>query len=179
MADRSPARALTVVKHIEAVCDFIEHASIKNAVEQAVPVSMPRLPGAMGFDIPLWVGLGTVGLWAALDAFAERAGLKPSKSHCPKCKKKSCISALFAGYMKGNENQILQELEDFRHLYAHNDAGEADTEYFRYGKRHVLAAGTTTQLSCGAQFYGHSLSLDLQHLRYYATTAQSLLGRFP
>jgi hypothetical protein len=179
VADTNPARALNVVKRVVEMCEFIEHPAIQEAIEQKiVPRPLPPAPNAV-VDISVWVGLGAVGLWAALDAFAERAGLKPSKSHCPKCKKKSCISALFAGYMKGNENQILQELEDFRHLYAHNDAGEADTEYFRYGKRHVLAAGTTTQLSCGAQFYGHSLSLDLQHLRYYATTAQSLLGRFP
>jgi hypothetical protein len=89
MADRNPARALTVVKHIVEMCDFIEHPAIKNAVEQAVPVSMPRLPGALGFDIALWVGLGTVGLWAALDAFADRAGL--TKSNCPRCDRSSCI----------------------------------------------------------------------------------------
>ena len=178
MADRNPARALTVVKDIGGMCDFLENTAIKNAIEQAVPVSMPRAPGALGFNIPLWVGLGTVGLWAALGAFAERAGLKPSKSGCPICKKTSCISALFARYTQGNEVQSLNELEDFRHLYAHNYAGEADAEYFGR-KRHVLALGTATPLTCGVQFGGHRLSLDLLHLRYYANTAQRVLGRFP
>ena len=51
------------------------------------------------------------------------------------------------------------ELEDFRHLYAHNDAGETDAE-------------------CGAQLRSHRLSLDLGDLRYYASTAQSVLGYF-
>jgi hypothetical protein len=177
MADRNPARALTVVKHIVEMCDFIEHPAIKNAVEQAVPVSMPRLPGALGFDIALWVGLGTVGLWAALDAFADRAGL--TKSNCPRCDRSSCIWMRFPPHPpQGNESQSLQELEDFRHLYAHNYAGEADADYFRR-KRHLFAPGTTTQLTCGVQFNGHRLSLDLRHLRYYANTAQSVLERFP
>lgn len=73
MADRNPARALSVVGRVEMMCDFIEHPEIKTAVEQAVPVPMPRAPGALGFDIPLWVGLGTVGLWAALDGFSVKA----------------------------------------------------------------------------------------------------------
>ena len=167
-----------MVKRVVEMCDFIEHPAIQKAVlTKMVPVSMPSDPNSV-LKISNWVGLGTVGLWAALDAFAERAGLKPSKSGCPICKKTSCISALFARYTQGNEVQSLNELEDFRHLYAHNYAGEADTEYFER-KRHVLALGTTAQLTCGVQFDGHRLSLDLLHLRYYANTAQSVLGHFP
>jgi hypothetical protein len=137
---------------------------------------MPRLPGALGFDIALWVGLGTVGVWAALDAFAERAGL--TRSQCLTCKRRGCISPRFARYTQGNEGQSLKELEDLRHLYAHNCAGEADAEYFKY-KRHSLVRDVTTQLTCGAQFDGRQLSLDLLHLRKYASTAQSVLERFP
>jgi len=176
MADTNPARAISVVKRVEMMCDFIEHPAIKNAVEQAVPVSMPRLPGALGFDIALWVGLGTVGLWAALDAFAERAGL--AHPQCPTCKRRGCISLRFARYTQGNEGQSLKELEDLRHLYAHNYAGEADAEYFAR-KRHVLVRHVTTQLTCGAQFDGGRLSLNLLNLRKYASTAQSVLERFP
>jgi hypothetical protein len=175
MADTNPARAISVVKRVEMMCDFIEHPAIKIAVEQSVPVSMPRLPGALGFDIALWVGLGTVGLWAALDAFAERAGLP--RSQCPTCKRLGCISPRFARYTQGNESQSLNELEDLRHLYAHNYAGEADAEYFAR-KRHVLVFAVA-QLTCGAQFDGRRLSLDLSYLRKYASTAQSLLERFP
>ena len=32
---------------------------------------------------------------------------------------------------EGTEGQSLGELEDFRHLYAHNDAGETDAECAR------------------------------------------------
>lgn len=77
------------------------------AVEQNVPVSMPRAPGALGFDIPLWVGLGTVGLWAALDAFSERAGLPSPK--CMVCGKR-CMPERFAGLnMQGTDGESLKE----------------------------------------------------------------------
>jgi hypothetical protein len=69
--DTSTARALYIVKRVVMMCDFFDTPAIKNAIEQNVPVSMPREPGALGFDIPLWVGLGTVGLWAAFDAFSS------------------------------------------------------------------------------------------------------------
>ena len=70
MADRNPQRAIGVVDRVEMMCNFLETQAVRDAVAAAVPVTMPRAPGALGFDIPLWVGLGCVGLWAALDAFA-------------------------------------------------------------------------------------------------------------
>jgi hypothetical protein len=177
MADTNPARALNVVKRVVEMCDFIEHPAIREAVEQKmVPVTMPRIVNAV-VDISVWVGLGTVGLWAALDAFAERAGLNAT---CPTCKSKLCISARFARHTQGsNEGQSLKELDDLRHLYAHNYAGEADDRYFdpRH-PRHVLDRGVATQLTCGAQFDGHRLLLDLPHLRMYSRTVQSVLERF-
>ena len=175
MADRNPARALDVVRRVEMMCDFIEHPAIKAAVQQAVPVSMPRLPGALGFDVTLWVGLGMVGLWAALDGFSERAALSNPK--CVTCGN-WCMPERFANYTQGSEGQTLEELEDFRHLYAHNYAGEADDEYFGR-KRHVLKSDVPMQLTCGAQFDGQRLQLDLPHLRMYSRTVQSVLQRFP
>ena len=75
---------------------------------------------------------------------------------------------------------MLKELEDLRHLYAHNYAGEADDEYFNPNrKRHALAYGVAKPLTSGTQFDGRRLSLDLLHLRKYARTAQSVLERFP
>jgi hypothetical protein len=172
--DTNPARAINVVRRVEMMCDFIENPAIRTAVEQAVPVTMPRAPGALGFDIPLWVGLGIVGLWAALDAFAERAGLH---GRCPTCGR-SCIRARFHSAVQGNEDLSLAELEDLRHLYAHNYAGEADDVYFAYSKRHVFTRGAATTLTCGAQFDGWRVQLDLPHLRIYSRTVQSVLGRF-
>jgi len=157
------------------MCDFFDHTAIKTAVEQAVPVTMPRAPGALGFDIPLWVGLGIVGLWAALDGFADRAGLK--KPTCTTCRMR-CVPTRFASNIQGNEGQSLKELEDLRHLYAHNYAGEADDEYFKIRTRHALQRGVTTQLTCGATFDGRRPWLDLPHLRMYACTVQSVLERF-
>jgi hypothetical protein len=61
MADTHPAQALDVIKRVEMMCDFLKNPIITQAIENGVPVTMPRLPGALGFDIPLWVGLGMVG----------------------------------------------------------------------------------------------------------------------
>jgi hypothetical protein len=91
MADTNPARALNVVKRAVEMCDFIEHPAIRQAVEQEmVPVTMPRTVEAL-VDISVWVGLGTVGLWAALDAFAERTGfwmapVAPRRRPLPYCR---------------------------------------------------------------------------------------------
>jgi hypothetical protein len=180
MADMNPGRALDVVRRVEMMCDFIENPAVRSALEQAVPVTMPRAPGALGFDIPLWVGLGIVGLWAALDGFAERAAL-PDPAACLACGRR-CIPARFASYTRGTEGLGLAELEDLRHLYAHNYAGEADEEYVGTAaprRRHVLARGTVVQLTCGGQFDGQRIRLDLPHLRAYAHTVQSVLQRFP
>jgi hypothetical protein len=178
MADMNPGRALNVVNRIEMMCDFIENPAVRTAVEQAVPVTMPRAPGALGFDIPLWVGLGIVGLWAALDSFSERAALPDPQ--CSACKRR-CIPARFISHTQGTEGSSLAELEDLRHLYAHNYAGEADDEYFGTTtprRRHVLTRGAVVQLTCGGQFDGQRIQLDLPHLRSYARTVRSVLQRF-
>jgi hypothetical protein len=179
MTDTNPGRALNVINRVEMMCDFIENPAISAAVEQAVPVTMPRAPGALGFDIPLWVGLGIVGLWAALDGFWERTGLPdPTCSTCGR----RCIPVRFGSRAQGTEALILAELEDLRHLYAHNYAGEADDEYFGTTaprRRHVLIRGAVVQLTCGGQFDGQRVQLDLPHLRAYARTVRRVLERFP
>jgi hypothetical protein len=175
MADTNPAQAIDIVKRIAMMCDFLENPIIAQAIENGVPVTMPRLPGALGFDIPLWVGLGMVGLWSALDAFSERAALTPTK--CAICNR-ICVRGRFTPYAQGNEPSTLGELDDFRHLYAHNFAGEVDAAYSNKKKRHALASGTPVQLSCGAQFNGQRLQLDLPQLRFYSGAAQNILERF-
>jgi hypothetical protein len=144
------------------MCDFIEHPAIQEAVtKKMVPVSMPSDANSV-LKISNWVGLGMVGLWAALDAFAERAGLTgryPTRFRC-----------------QGSEEQSLNELDDIRNLYAHNYAGEADAKYFTYTRR--VLSKTPTTLTCGAQFNGRQLSLDLAHLRWYANTVRTVLERF-
>ena len=128
-------------------------------------------------NLPVWVGLGTVGLWAALDAFAETADLK--KPRCPIRNRGACIWTRFASHTRGAEGQSLKELEDLRHLYAHNYAGDADAQYFylRY-PRHVLKSGVPIRLSGGAQFDGRQPWLDLTHLWEYARTVRRVLELF-
>jgi hypothetical protein len=165
MTDTNPARALDVVNRVEEMCKFIEHPAIQEAVmtKMVPPGSMPPDVNSV-LKISNWVGLGMVGLWAALDAFAERASLK-----------KGPFPTWFP--CQGNEGQSLGELDDIRHLYAHNYAGEADDEYFNR-PRHILCPDAPPQLTCGAQFDGHRLSLDLRHLRWYAQTVKTVLERY-
>jgi hypothetical protein len=191
MGDESPARAIDQVRRIKEMCDFLELPAIKTAVEQSVPVSMPADPGSLGFDIPFWVGFATVGLWAALDAFAERAGLQ---SKCSTCKRK-CIVAAYTTKFRGAERRTFAELEDLRHLYAHNYGGVADEKYFKWRRqrRHVLKGGVRVELSCGAIFDGWRLcreddsarpdlnlqyALNLNDLRMYSHTVRTVLERF-
>src|SRR5262245_38693748 len=200
MADANSAQAINQVKCIVGMCDFFDNPSIRNAIDQSVPVSMPPEAGALGFDIPLWVGLGMVGLWAALDAHAERAGLQSKCSHCGR----KCIVSAYTPKLHGAERQAFAELEDRRHLYAHSYAGVADEKYFDRRSRHVLKPGARVELIGGAIFDGWRLcrkdgsarpdvtrsnpksprlspqyALNLSDLRKYAHTVQNVLGRFP
>ena len=156
------AQALELVNRVVELCKFIEHPAIQEAVTtKMVPVSMPPDPNSL-LKISNWVGLGMVGLWAALDAFAERAGLKgpyPTRFRC-----------------QGTEEQSLKELDDIRNLYAHNYAGVADAEYFKRPRR--VLSGNPITLTCGAEFNGRQLSLNLIDLRWYANTVRTVLERF-
>ncbi len=152
------------LSRVVEMCNFIEHPAIQEAVttKMVPPGSMPSDVNSV-LKISNWVGLGMVGLWAALDAFAERAGLKgryPTRFRC-----------------QGTEEQSLNELEDIRHLYAHNYAGEADAKYFK--RTRLVLSATPMKLTCGAQFDGRRLSLNLTDLRWYADTVRTVLERFP
>jgi hypothetical protein len=160
------------VNRIEYLCDFID--SVKGFALARVPVSMPPDVGSLGFDTPLWVGLGMVGLWATLDAFAERANI-PEK-RCNICHARGCVAARFALKVTDvTDRNGLQELEDIRHLYAHNYAGKADQEYFKRRTRHVFRSGVPTTLSCGGTFNGSEVNLDLSHLRSYCALTRRVL----
>jgi hypothetical protein len=187
------------VNRIENLCDYLE---ANKAALDKLPVSMPDDPGSLGLDIPLWVGLGTVGLWGALDAFAERAGLKAQCSICDR----NCIVEAYKSKFQASHKRSFEELEDLRHLYAHNYAGNADDEYLKR-KRHVLQKGVRERLSCGAIFDGWRLcrendilqpdltssdpqytvnaprlppqyALNLSDLRKYSGIVRSVLERF-
>ena len=147
------------------------------ALDHSVPVSMPHDVGSLGFDTSLWVGLGIVGLWSALDAFAERAGIPTTK--CPACGGPNCLSSRLTSTSKLNaaDGRALNELEDVRHLFAHNYAGRADAVYFGAKKRHILSSGVSVSLSSGAIFDGAHISLNATHLRYYAAQSREIIER--
>jgi hypothetical protein len=170
----NPAQAINVTRSVEQLCDFIEHQAVREALLK-VPVTMPQSFGSLGFNPTLWVGLGLVGLLAALDAFYERAGLI-NIDKCAICGSSRCVSVRFAKYCEGHEQQSLGELTDLRHLFAHNYVGKADDKYFNQQQRHVLSRDGVA-LTCAARFDGHRAELDLPHLRYYSHTVQTILGR--
>ncbi len=177
MSKRNASCGLNQVNRIVRLCDFLENPEIQETVQRSVPVTQPQTPGGLGFDIPLWVGLGIVGLWAALDAYAGRASLGGSK--CSKCGRRCLVSRFMStSKLSGSSPQILEELEDLRHLYAHNFAGQADARYFSHQQRHVLATTTTVRLSCGANFDGQSAPLDIPHLRYYSDCIRDIFEMF-
>jgi hypothetical protein len=116
MASLNPAQAISVAQRVEQLCDFFGHSAVQKALED-IPVSMPPDFGSLGFDRALWVGLGIVGLWAALDAFYERAGLIATK--CAVCKRKRCIRARFANYCEGDSTIMPETDTRSRHGTGH------------------------------------------------------------
>lgn len=167
--------AVTQVERIGMLCDFLEHPALERAAASASPVTMPPSVGSMGFDVTLWSGLGIVGLWAALDAFAEHSGYP--KSPCKTCGRKGCLAGrLLATGMVWLHAQALEEMEDLRHLYAHNFYGSADANYLGK-KRHTVTSTAPVTLSSGAIFDGARVHLNGAHLRHYANAAYSLLSQ--
>jgi len=172
------SKALEQVDRVSGICRFFEDPAIKGAIEEAVPCTMPQTAGGLGFDVPIWMGLGVVGLWSALDAFLDRAGFS-RKAKCTVCDRANCVFGRFetSGKFAANRISFLKEVEDLRHLHAHNFAGHVDTG-FRNRKRHLPDAFMSppqTALSSGAQFDGRSLVLNVSHLRYYCDRATEIL----
>jgi hypothetical protein len=165
--------ATTQVERIVGLCNFLDHPAMQSALDQ-IPVTMPRDVGAFGFETRLWVGLGMVGLWSALDAFAERVPLHGSR--CAVCGNKCLWSRLAStGKIDAASQLPLNELEDVRNLFAHNFAGQADAMYFSR-TRHVVSSGVPSTFSSGATFDGAHLSFNSSHLRYYAERSRQVLN---
>jgi hypothetical protein len=170
--------AMSQIDKIDQLCDFIDSPGVKAVVASSVPVSMPPDVGSLGFDTRLWVGLGIVGLWSALDAIAERANLARAK--CKTCGRYCLPTCMMnTGKINAAPGAALDELEDVRNLFAHNFAGQTDAVYFDpKRKRHVLASGTPVSLSSGARFDGTYLVLNTTHLRYYAEQSRQIARTF-
>ena len=159
MAVSTLDQARTQVKQICTFCDFCDRLPLP-------PVTMPPdAVRAAGLDPDIWHGLGVVGLWAALDAFAARCS--PSTSW-----------ADWRTRLPQDLADAVCELEDMRNLYAHNFGGVADDVYFspkfkRYmfkqGVPHLLSSGT------GSSFDGQRLTLALADLRFYIEKVSAIL----
>jgi hypothetical protein len=166
--------AVNQVARIEQLCGFLAHPGLDAAIKSSVPVTMPQSEGSLGFDTPLWIGLGLVGLWSALDAYAERSAY--GGTTCGTCGRRNCLSSRLAstGRLDETSEAVLGELEDIRHLFAHNYAGHVDSRYFSK-TRHALRAGFHVPLLSGATFDGTNIALTAKHLRYYAGQSRKIL----
>lgn len=169
--------AVNQVERIAQLCDFLEQPALLEVIKISIPVTMPADIGSLGFDTGLWVGFGLVGLWSALDAFAERSRIQNFR--CAVCKRKGCLASRLTntGKVDATAVVILRELEDLRHLFAHNFAGHADQAYFGM-RRHAFQSSHPTTLSSGAAFDGSRVNLSAHHLHYYAKQSRAVLIRF-
>jgi hypothetical protein len=145
-------QALRQLKQIESFCNLCDRIPMP-------PVTLPPDPvRAAGLDPEIWHGLGIVGLWAAIDAFRERRKRK--------------------GPLPNNLGRIWKELDDMRHLYAHNFAGVADATYFKKRQRNYFQSGIPYNLASGNIFDGHKLILTLDDLKFYIKGARDILNLF-
>ena len=154
-------QALRQLQQIESFCILCDRLPMP-------PVTLPPDPvRAVGLDPDIWHGLGLVGLWAALDAFTER---QPGYSHS------LSLSNRLSGKLPADSEQIIKELEDMRHLYAHNFAGIADAQYFNpERKRNCFKPNTTYHLKSGACFDGGRLALTSEDLSFYIEHTREIL----
>jgi hypothetical protein len=144
--------ALQQLHELRLFCDFQDRLP-------DVPVTFPQDPAAAAGIAAMWNGLGVVGVWAALEAFAvahqRRAADIP----------KALIGQVAA------LQPTWWELDDLRHLYAHNFAGVAEASYFarRHTKKqtpHALQQGVAVGLDSGAYFDGTRVAVTGEHLRF-------------
>ena len=161
-------QALTQVRQIGTFCDFFDRLDLPLP---PFPITQDPVRAA-GLNRDIWHGLGIVGLWAALDAFRERR-----HPQAPGGKRR-------VGWLTSHLPQDLaaavRELEDIRHLYAHNFGGVADDKYFRAGpqyKRYVFKQDCSHRLSSdtGSSFDGKCLTLALDDLRFYISQVEAIL----
>jgi hypothetical protein len=123
-----------------------------------------------GLYTEAWHGLGVVGLWAAIDAYCERVGHKVSEVQ-------HVLSGIIPENLPDDLFTVWGEMDDLRHLYAHNFAGRADDVYFKR-KRHTLAAGESQTLKSGTKSDGttNTVHIAVDQLRFYCGRARDVLA---
>lgn len=152
---------LRQLDQIESFCDLCDRLPMP-------PVTLPPDPvRAAGLDPDIWHGLGLVGLWAAIDAFVERN--KPPGVSRP-------FLVHLSPFLPPKLDQVAKELNDMRHLYAHNFAGVADAKYFDFPQpRSCFKDSTPYPLTSGNRFDGQQLTLTLNDLKYYIQHTREIL----
>jgi hypothetical protein len=131
------------------------------------PVTSPPDPlRAAGLEPDIMYGLGVVGVFAAIDAYCERA---------PKGTRRKLGGIADAADWR--------EISDMRDLFAHNFAGSADHHYFwdtrdvePRPRTRVISEGLASTLRCGARFDGTRVVLGQGHLHYYVQSGYRILA---
>lgn len=155
------SQALRQLDQIESFCDLCDRLPMP-------PVTLPAdAVRAAGLDPDIWHGLGIVGLWATIDAFAE--------STQPKKVSGRLVDRL-SPELPSKLDQIAKELDDMRNLYAHNFAGVADDTYFKpQFTRNCFKASIPYTLTSGNRFDGQQLTLTLNDLKHYIQHTREIL----
>jgi hypothetical protein len=153
---------------IDQLSKLESFANVESSLKDP-PVCMPQdRIRAAGIDPDLWYGLGIVGVWAAIDTFGERTGLRGGS-----------LTQRFEARVAASQHAVLSELDDLRNLFAHNFGGVADRTYLADRRRLCLKENQPYVLSCGYRFNGvanERITLTLDHFRYYVSQTRSILA---
>jgi hypothetical protein len=159
------AKARQQMDLLERICTFGANLPLP-------PVSVPQDPvGASGLDVAIFLGLGVVGVWAAVDAYRARKKITPNVETALRNLGPPGTALLDAWI----------EIEDLRDLHAHNFAGEADATFFGVSRAHGLGRRSFHQaqpsvLLSGAAFDGERVLLRVDHLNWYISQGRAILA---
>lgn len=167
----------------EKALDFLRRQqaaalNLGRSAQQSAPPGIPvhgqvelgNPPETRGLYTEAWHGLGVVGLWAAIDAYCERVRHKSSEVQ-------HALSGIIPEHYRDDLHAVWEELDDLRHLYAHNFASHADDLYFKR-KRHTLAPGKSHIFKSGANFDGatDTVHINVDQLRFYCWPARYIVA---
>ena len=161
-----PQHAQFRTQALKQIDDLGRVANLADAIS-APPLTMPQDPlRAAGIEPELIYGLCVVGLWAAMDAFLERVGY--GGRTLPERLSERVTPDLVAAS---------KEIEDIRHLYAHNFGGLADDNYFSNRRRYFLKSARSMTLASGADFDGRHLHIEAGNFSWYVQQARAIVER--
>jgi hypothetical protein len=149
---------------LKQIDDLDRVANLVNVLKPP-PLTMPQdTIRSAGLEPGLIHGLCIVGLWAAIDAFLERVG--HGGRSLPERLSERVSSELVSAS---------KEIEDIRHLYAHNFGGLVDDRYLTSRRRYVLISRRPLVLSSGATYDGRHLRIDATHFLWYVAQSRAIV----